>query len=40
MLFIDFETPHRVRIQGTAKLIREHPLMEEHTEQNILFLLM
>ena len=36
MLFIDFETPHRVRIQGTAKLIREHPLMEEYSEAKYL----
>jgi predicted pyridoxine 5'-phosphate oxidase superfamily flavin-nucleotide-binding protein len=36
MLFIDFESPHRVRVQGTAKLVREHPLMDEYTEAQYL----
>lgn len=36
MLFIDFETPHRVRVQGTAKLIREHELLAEYTEAKYL----
>lgn len=36
MLFIDFENPHRVRVQGSAKLIREHPLMHEYTEAQYL----
>jgi predicted pyridoxine 5'-phosphate oxidase superfamily flavin-nucleotide-binding protein len=36
MLFTDFENPHRVRVQGTAKLGREHPLMEEYTEAQYL----
>ena len=38
MLFIDFETPHRVRVQGTAKLLREHPLLAEYTEAKYLVL--
>jgi predicted pyridoxine 5'-phosphate oxidase superfamily flavin-nucleotide-binding protein len=36
LLFIDFETPHRVRVQGTAKLVREHALMTEYTEAKYL----
>lgn len=36
LLFIDFETPHRVRVQGTAKLVREHALMAEYTEAKYL----
>lgn len=39
MLFIDFETPHRVRVQGTAKLIREHELMAEYTEAKYLIMI-
>ncbi len=31
LLFIDFETPHRVRVQGTAKLVRDHALMAEYS---------
>jgi hypothetical protein len=38
MLFIDFETPHRVRVQGKAKLVREHPLLAEYTEAKYLIL--
>jgi predicted pyridoxine 5'-phosphate oxidase superfamily flavin-nucleotide-binding protein len=38
MLFIDFETPHRVRVQGTATLLREHPLLEEYTEAKYLIM--
>ena len=38
MLFIDFETPHRVRVQGTAKLLREHPLLAEYTEAKYLIM--
>jgi len=38
LLFIDFETPHRVRIQGTAKLVREHVLMAEYTEAKYLIM--
>lgn len=36
MLFIDFETPHRVRVQGKAKLVREHALMAEYAEAKYL----
>lgn len=39
MLFIDFETPHRVRVQGTAKLIREHELMADYTEAKYLIMI-
>jgi len=38
LLFIDFETPHRVRVQGTAKLVREHALMAEYTEAKYLIM--
>jgi len=30
MLFIDFETPRRVRMQGSARLVREGPLLESY----------
>jgi uncharacterized protein len=36
MLFIDFETPHRVRVQGAARLVREHALMVEYVEAQYL----
>lgn len=36
MLFIDFETPHRVRVQGNARLVREHALMAEYAEAQYL----
>jgi predicted pyridoxine 5'-phosphate oxidase superfamily flavin-nucleotide-binding protein len=29
MLFIDFETPHRIRVHGTAKVHENDPLIEE-----------
>ena len=32
MLFIDFETPHRIRVQGTARIVREDPLREAYAE--------
>ncbi|MDP2152769.1 MAG: pyridoxamine 5'-phosphate oxidase family protein [Methylotenera sp.] len=38
LLFIDFETPHRIRVQGTAKLVREHVLMAEYTEAKYLIM--
>jgi len=38
LLFIDFETPHRIRVQGTAKLLRDHPLMAEYTEAKYLIM--
>lgn len=36
LLFIDFETPHRVRVQGTAEFLRDHPLMTGYTEAKYL----
>ncbi|MGU3539086.1 pyridoxamine 5'-phosphate oxidase family protein [Methylobacterium sp. A54F] len=36
LLFIDFETPHRVRVQGRASLLRDDPLMAEYTEAKYL----
>ena len=36
MLFIDFETPHRVRVQGLARLVRDHALMAEYAEAKYL----
>jgi hypothetical protein len=35
-LFIDFETPHRVRVQGHATLLRDDPLMAAYTEAKYL----
>jgi uncharacterized protein len=32
MLFIDFETPHRLRVQGTARVLREDPLRANFDE--------
>ncbi len=32
LLFIDFETPHRLRVQGTATYHRAHPLMRYYPE--------
>lgn len=32
MLFIDFETPHRIRVQGTARVLRDDPLLAQWTE--------
>ncbi|KAF3982551.1 MAG: pyridoxamine 5'-phosphate oxidase family protein [Methylococcales symbiont of Hymedesmia sp. n. MRB-2018] len=29
MLFIDFETPHRIRVHGTANIDRQDPLIKE-----------
>lgn len=36
MLFIDFEQPHRVRVQGTAEFLREHPLLAGYPEAKYL----
>lgn len=36
LLFIDFETPHRVRVQGTARLDRDSPLMADYPEAQYL----
>ncbi len=32
LLFISFERPHRIRVQGTATISREDPLMKEYKE--------
>jgi predicted pyridoxine 5'-phosphate oxidase superfamily flavin-nucleotide-binding protein len=32
MLFIDFETPHRLRLQGVARLVKDDPLLAEFPE--------
>lgn len=32
LLFISFETPHRIRVQGTATISRDDPLMQEYKE--------
>lgn len=32
MLFIDFETPHRIRLQGTARIERDDPLKASFPE--------
>ena len=32
LLFIDFETPHRIRVQGTARIVRDDPLQAEFAE--------
>jgi hypothetical protein len=36
MLFIDFEMPHRLRVQGGARMERAGPLMAEYTEAKYL----
>ena len=36
VLFIDVETPHRVRVQGRATLRRDDPLMAEYAEERYL----
>ncbi|VUF10869.1 pyridoxamine 5'-phosphate oxidase family protein [Methylobacterium dankookense] len=36
LLFIDFETPHRIRVQGLASLLRDDPLMAAYTEAKYL----
>ncbi|MCB5188806.1 pyridoxamine 5'-phosphate oxidase family protein [Methylobacillus caricis] len=35
MLFIDFETPHRVRVHGTASIDRHDPLLSEFQESEL-----
>lgn len=32
LLFISFETPHRIRVQGTASVSKDDPLMQEYKE--------
>lgn len=39
LLFIDFESPHRVRVQGSAQFLREHPLMADYAEAQYLVLI-
>jgi len=36
LLLIDFETPHRMRIQGTATIDLEDPLMSEYPSSNLI----
>ncbi|WP_334108233.1 pyridoxamine 5'-phosphate oxidase family protein [Methylobacillus sp.] len=35
MLFIDFETPHRVRVHGTASIAADDPLLSEYQEAEL-----
>jgi uncharacterized protein len=35
-LFIDFETPHRLRVQGNASIDRAHPLLAEYPQAQFL----
>lgn len=32
LLFVDFENPHRLRLQGTARLLRDDPVIASWTE--------
>jgi uncharacterized protein len=36
MLFIDFETPHRVRVHGTASISKDDPLLSEYHEAELI----
>jgi len=36
MLFISFSTPHRMRLQGTATILRDDPLMREYKEADFI----
>ncbi len=36
MLFMDFEKPHRVRVQGVAKLSATDPLMKDYVEAQMI----
>jgi len=36
MLFIDFEKPNRLRLQGRAEIVRDHPLMVAYPEAHFL----
>lgn len=36
LLFMDFEVPHRIRVQGVARLEKNHPLMAEFHEAKYL----
>ncbi|MDR5171881.1 pyridoxamine 5'-phosphate oxidase family protein [Methylobacillus flagellatus] len=35
MLFIDFETPHRIRVHGTASITPDDPLLAEYQEAEL-----
>lgn len=36
LLFIDFETPHRVRVHGTATVSKNDPLLAEYVEAELI----
>jgi predicted pyridoxine 5'-phosphate oxidase superfamily flavin-nucleotide-binding protein len=36
MLFISFERPHRIRVQGTAEISREDPMMSHYKEADLI----
>lgn len=36
MLFISFDPPHRLRVQGEAEVVREHPLLAGYAEATFL----
>lgn len=36
LLFIDFETPNRLRVQGTARVLRDDPLLATYAEAQYL----
>src|SRR5690606_30694071 len=36
MLFISFERPHRIRVQGTAEISRNDPMMPEYKEADMI----
>jgi hypothetical protein len=36
LLFVDFVRPNRLRIQGTAHMVTDHPLMADYTEAKYL----
>lgn len=36
MLFMDFETPHRVRVHGTASVLSDDPLLAEYPEAELI----
>jgi len=36
MLFISFERPHRLRLQGTASISRDDPMMSEYKEADLI----
>ena len=36
MLFISFERPHRIRVQGTATVSRDDPMMSQYKEADMI----